>query len=81
MILRSNIYVVSQCVCDSYINSAYAQVYLKIIHKCCICNLDIKYPHEGNVRQTPHEGNVRLNPHDGKAHSDSRNQGDPHDGN
>lgn len=96
MILRSNIYVASQCVCYLYINPRVRQfvtltlaqksarrISMKIIHKCCTCNLYINTPHEGNVRQTPHEGNVRQNPHSGKAHRRwlMNILLDPHDGN
>ena len=78
MIPISKSYTQSQYVCELYINPRVRQfvtltlaqkyarrISMKIMHKIYAKISDIKYPHEGNVRQTPHEGNVRQNPHSG----------------
>ena len=78
MILRSNNYVVSQCVCKLYINLRLRQFVTLTLSRFCgkanqyenyaqmlRMNIMYKTPTEENVRLTPTSGNVRLTPASG----------------
>ena len=78
MILRSNNYVVSQYVCELYINLRLRQFVTLTPSRFCgkanqyenyaqMLHMNIMYktPTEENVRLTPTSGNVRLTPASG----------------